>query len=314
MRSERPTVSIVGLLQAAAALTIVFSLVTAINIPHHGVELFSHFRLQYFGASLLFVLVFAALKDPKYSVALLITAILNGYLVVDWYLPVRSEISRDQNLKLMHANVLSRNNQYRKLLDLVTEEDPDIVFLQEINNDWISGIASLTSEYPHYYTEPRAGNFGIAVYSKIPFNSVRHVDSPPLGYPTITATVSVGAREITLISSHPTIPLGAKSHSARNEQLDSLAEQVQSADTQVVLLGDFNVSVWDPNFRNLERSTGLLDARPGFGVLPTWPTYMPFAMIPIDHVLVSEGIGVIDMRTASGIGSDHLPLIVTLSL
>jgi len=307
-------VSLVGLLQAAAVLTVVFSLVTAINIPHHGVELFSHFRLQYFVVSILLVLVFAALKDPKFSLALLMIAIFNGVFIVNWYLPVKSESGGGQSLKLMHANVLARNDQYQKLLDLVTEEDPDMVFLQEINNDWLAGITSLISEYPYYYTEPRAGNFGIAVYSKLPFDSVFHVDSPPLGYPTITATMSIGDKDITLISSHPTIPLGKKSHSERNEQLESLAEQIQSADTQVVLLGDFNTSVWDLRYRNLERSTGLLNARRGFGVLPTWPTFMPLAMIPIDHVLVSKSIGVIDMRTGNGIGSDHLPLIVTLSL
>jgi len=307
-------VSLVGLLQVAAALIVIFSLVTAINIPHHGVELFSHFRLQYFVVSVLLVLVFAALKDPKFSLALMMIAIFNGVFIAGWYLPVKSGGGGDQNLKLMHANVLARNDQYQKLLGLIAEEDPDMVFLQEINDDWLAAISSLRSEYPYYYTEPRVGNFGIAVYSKLPFDSVLHVDSPPLGYPTIDATVSMGDKDLTLISSHPTIPLGAKLHSARNEQLESLADRVQGADAPVVLLGDFNASVWDPRYRSLEQSTGLLNTRRGFGVVPTWPTYMPFAMIPIDHVLVSEGIGVIDVRTSKSIGSDHLPLIVALSL
>ena len=314
MRSNGRRISIIGLLQAVAALTVAFSFATALDVPHYSIELFSHFRLQYLVASILLMLIFAVLKQPKYAVALLLAAIFNGNLIVEWYTPPSDENVGGQQLKLVHANVHASSDQYQRLIEFVAEEDPDMIFLQEVTDDWIAGTVSLLQDYPYFYAETRVGNFGIAAFSKIPFDSIRHVDSPPLDHPTIIATVTVGDEELTLISSHPTIPLGQYLYSARNQQLASLAELVQDTDGQLVLLGDFNCSLWDVRYRNLVSSTGLRNVRKGFGVLPTWPTFMPFAMIPIDHMLISEGIAVSDARTGRRIGSDHLPLIATLSL
>jgi endonuclease/exonuclease/phosphatase (EEP) superfamily protein YafD len=189
-----------------------------------------------------------------------------------------------------------------------------MVFLQEITDDWVSGLATLQENYPFSYIQAQSGNFGVAVYSKTQFDSVGHVDSPPLGYPTIIATATVGKQKLTLISSHPTIPLGRKLSSVRNRQFDSVVDLVKAADGKVILLGDFNATMWDTHFRRLIQSAGLSNARQGFGILPTWPTYLPFAMIPIDHFLIPEGIGVTELKNGKSIGSDHLPLIVTLSL
>lgn len=306
--------SIVGLLQAAAVLTIILSLLTAIDISHRNIELLSHFRLQYFVVSLLLTVLFAYTKTPLIASALLLTTILNGVFIVPWYLPGNSEHGGTTRLKLLHANVQSSNDEYQRLFDLVAAEDPDMIFLQEVTMSWASSTKSQLQDYPHAYTQARDGNFGIAAFSKIPFDSIRHVDSPPFGYPTIIATTTFEGQKITFISSHPTIPVGREFNAARNLQLESLTDLVKDADSHVVLLGDLNASVWDTHYRRLVMSTGLSNARQGFGILPTWPTLMPFAMIPIDHVLISDGIGVFNMKTAGGIGSDHLPLIVTLSL
>lgn len=313
MRDKKRRVNIVGLLQAAAFLTILFSLLTGFGIPDHRVELFSHFRLQYFVVSLLLLCSFLFLRSYRYAGALAIVAIFNATLVLPWYFSGTDNLE-GTHLKLIHSNVHSANTDYQRLTDFIAEEQPDIVFLQEVNAEWVAGTQGLLADYPHTYIEAQQGNFGIAAFSRIPFDSITHVDSPPLSHPTIVATITVASKSVTLISTHPTIPVNRQLYQVRNTQFDSVADLVNLAGGNMVLLGDFNASVWDQRFRGLEDATGLKNVRRGFGILPSWPTFLPFAMIPIDHALVSKDIGVVDVRTGKNIGSDHLPLIVTLSL
>lgn len=314
MLTTSNTVSMIGLLQVAAVLTIAFSLLTAVDIPHRTVELLTHFRLQYFAVGLLLAIVFAILRQWPFAASLLLITVVNGSFLLPWYLPDDHKAHGTEQLKLFHANVYSGNRRYARLLESVANEDPDIIFLQEVTADWVTQTHSLQTDYPFVYAEPRSGNFGIAVYSRVPFDSITHIDSPPLGYPTIITRMTRGGKPLTLISSHPTIPLGSALYDARNEHMESLAELVAAQTGDVILSGDFNASIWGPRYRKLVESSQLRDTRKGFGVLPTWPTFLPIAMIPIDHVLVSDGITVLDMKTGRRTGSDHLPLVVTLSL
>lgn len=311
MRGKRGSVNIIGLMRAVAVLTVIISLLTGFDIPQHDIELFSHFRLQYFVVSVFLLAVFTFLRHYIYIGSLAIAAIFNATFVLPWYFAEPVAVVGEP-LKLIHANVYSSNAEYERLIDLVAAESPDMLFLQEVTPEWIAGTTSLLQDYSYAYAEPRFDNFGIAAFSKIPFDSIQHIDSPPLGYPTILATITINREQLTIISSHPTIPLGQDLHDARNEQLQSIADLLKQVNGETVLLGDFNLSVWDAHLRQLEASTGLRNVREGFGILPSWPTFLPFAMIPIDHALVSQGISVTDVRTGPTIGSDHLPLIVTL--
>jgi endonuclease/exonuclease/phosphatase family metal-dependent hydrolase len=56
------------------------------------------------------------------------------------------------------------------------------------------------------------------------------------------------------------------------------------------------------------------DARRPYGALGTWPTWLAFGQIPIDHCIVEPGLDVAGVRRGPPVGSDHYPLEITLGL
>ena len=89
------------------------------------------------------------------------------------------------------------------------------------------------------------------------------------------------------------------------------------AGAPLVLLGDFNATPRNAAYRILARR--LKDARrlaPAVRRTPTFPSTFP--VLAIDHVFVSEAVGVVAVRTPldplTRLASDHLPRVVDLSL
>ncbi|MEL7187840.1 MAG: endonuclease/exonuclease/phosphatase family protein [Pseudomonadota bacterium] len=310
----RDPVTVLSLVRAAAFLLVVCSLLACFRMPHWSLELLQHFRFQYLWAGVVLLLVAAYLRDYWSVGGLLAITALNGWLVLAWFTGTEQTPVAGTSVKIVHANVLSSNSEHHALIAFVKAEQPDVIFLQEVSPQWEAGLGELLNEWPHAYVESRPGNFGIAAYSKHPFDSIRHVDSPPLGYPTLIAALTIEQERVNLISTHPTIPLGASLSAARNQQMVSVAELAGSSAGPTIVSGDFNATVWDWRLSDFENASGLKNARRGFGVLPTWPARALGLRIPIDHVFVSDDIQVLKLETGPNIGSDHLPLVVTVSL
>lgn len=305
---------LVGLLRAGAVATLACSLLAFVPADHFAVQLFTHFRLQYLAAALLLVLLFAALRDRNYALVALAALLANAGVVAPWYDGGARAAVGDIRVKVLLANVLSSNAGHDRLFELVAAERPDVLLLLEVSPRWEAALASLESGYPHRVVEAREGNFGIALLSRLPLTSSAVVGTEPLGLPTIVATLAASGKRLAVVATHPMIPLGAANYEARNLQLGILADLFGNMNGPRLLAGDLNASLWDRHYRLLEKRTMLRNVREGKGILPTWPTFLPVAMIPIDHVLVSREVGVEDVRTGPRIGSDHLPLLVTLTL
>ena len=122
------------------------------------------------------------------------------------------------------------------------------------------------------------------------------------------------ARKLHILVTHPYPPVSGNTARLRNEQLAALGERVRALNGRTILAGDFNAAPYSPHFRDLLGAASLRDAARGFGLRGTWPAQLPGLRIRIDHVLATESVVAIDHRIGPDVGSDHLSVVVDLSL
>lgn len=228
------------------------------------------------------------------------------------------------NLRILSANVLFDNATPARFSD-VAKLAPDIIITQEAKYEWPEMLAAL-ADYP-YLVGPEISKWnGNLVLSRYPLRARLVEDMPPSGEELgggqavrVEADLPGRALPLVIYAIHAPTPRTFEGWKARNRYLEVLAERIASepGGTPVILAGDWNTPVWSPAYSStlsragLEASERLL-----------WPSATRiFASVaginigtPIDHIAVSEGIGVADFFAGPGFGSDHLPVVADLKL
>jgi endonuclease/exonuclease/phosphatase (EEP) superfamily protein YafD len=257
-----------------------------------------------------------SLRSKTFIAAGLILTIVNAYPVSLYYRkPAIEAPGRNQPLKLMLANVMVGNTRYADLLSLVEAEKPDVLVLQEYTPEWQRNTAVLQTEFPYNLGVAKQGGAGIALFSRFPTKDIHVVDFDASAHDGILAVIDVNGAAVTLLTIHPLTPMRNDKFASRNYELQESARILRQQSKPKIMIGDLNTSIWSPYFRDLTRDAGMRDARLGYGALGSWPSPLPaFLRLPIDNCLVSEDICVEDLRLGPQIGSDHLPLIVELTV
>ncbi len=148
------------------------------------------------------------------------------------------------------------------------------------------------------------GEWGIALLSKVPVTdvSVIHLDQlrrDPARRAVISCTTVLGGRQVTVFGTH----MSHITHGSR-AQYNLLSARLPHPDHAAVLAGDMNM--WGPPVNSFfpawrRAVTGR-----------TWPSHRPHSQL--DHVLITPPLSVVDARVADRSGSDHRPVVVTLTL
>ena len=282
----------------------------------------SHFRVQYYLVSCVFLIFFILMRSWRWAVAGILPVALNGFMVFFWFVPpadAQAVTEAKPNLRILIANVEKWNQEHAGLISMIREVKADIVVLPETDFEWAKALAQLRGAYAYQVSRPRADCLGMTVFSKFPVYP--DAPMPPFRRNGIDEVYVHGmkvlgpAENFYLIAAHPMSPVNEDRFRARNFGLDQIAELAEGRRGTVIVAGDINTTMWSPYYWKLMRRTGLKNARKGFGILQSWPAFlMEWMRLPLDHCLVSPGIKVHRIRTGRPNGSDHLPVIVDLEM
>jgi endonuclease/exonuclease/phosphatase (EEP) superfamily protein YafD len=310
----------VGLVELVIVILFLLSLAGYWSFLGWAADLPSHFKLQYAMILLPCLIIVIVHKKPQWILIALLGLGMNlGELLPD-YLPSEPPVELSEQpkvigrFKLMQMNVHTESQTYAEARDAIHKLNPDVISLNEVSETWLQNLRPVLQQYPYRVENARDDNFGIALYSKLPFAKSKIHWFVTGGVPSALGALTFNKQVVTILSTHPLPPLIPGYFNERNEQLMAIAQKRMSLGAHLVVVGDLNATPYSPTFKEFSEASGLRDSRRGFGYQASWPSFFPPLWIPIDHILVSDFINVRHREIGPAFGSDHLPVMAELEV
>ncbi len=218
------------------------------------------------------------------------------------------------HLRLMVANIQMDNHQSDRFIAAIRAADPDVICLLETDAWWLRQLNGITHDYPYTVQQPQSNFYGMAVYSRFPLQHTRVSYLVEEDIPSITSIIELpSGAHIDLYCVHPQPPVPMIDTDERDAELLLIGKQVRQSGRPSIVCGDLNDVAGSTVNRLFQKMSGLLDPRIGRGLYNTHPTYLPIARAPVDHVFHSQELRLIQLERLPPVGSDHFPILVTLS-
>lgn len=137
-------------------------------------------------------------------------------------------------------NVHTTNPEKHLLLESVQKNEPDLLLLMEVDAAWMAELKPLRETYPYVITRPRSDNFGIALFSKHPFEQGEVMFWGEEDVPSVLANLYIKGRVVCFIGTHPVPPISSEAVQGRDGQLQEIFDYIKQLPehVHVVLAGD----------------------------------------------------------------------------
>lgn len=211
----------------------------------------------------------------------------------------------DADLTILHFNVKENNKKIQTVAEAALASGATIVSLQELRPDSFRIVDSLMrNTYPYQYSELDFPGFGMALYSRIPLTDTQTLAQE--NFPLLFTKVQVKGQTIYILAGTSSTPTNDKDFKKQAAEFAFMAQQVQSLQGPVFLMGDMNAVPWSEHIKGLLDRTQLKDSRKDLSA--TYPAQSPM-QIPIDYIFHSDQIRCVQFTTVGGTSSNHLGLM-----
>ena len=286
---------------------------------HPAFDSLGHFRIQLAALTALFGLLTMLIGGMLGGAALLVT----GALVLWTTLTPVSRVASATAIaptgavyRLLQSNVRFDNRTPDEFIRLVARTRPDVMTLQEIPLIWQQKLESVRHLYPYQLVCPAIDRVGpSAIISRRPF--VEGSVGQCLKDSNIAVqAISFGGQPVMVASLHLHWPWPKRQPEELADILPALS-QLKTTGGDTLMAGDLNAATWSHTARTIADVTATDQLHyAGGSWLPlelpsTWTKYIG---LPIDNVFFNAGIELLSATRQSGIGSDHLPILIEFSI
>ncbi|MGE5656272.1 MAG: endonuclease/exonuclease/phosphatase family protein [Actinomycetota bacterium] len=289
----------------------------------------------------LFMVPFIALGSGKQHRWFFISSSIACFLILGWvHLKYWSPQAISANNFPQSLKILTLNSSWNKttpasLIALIEEQQPELVFLQEITAiHYNQAFPKLKTLYPY-----QAGAPGLALLSKYPilFNEIIHL----AGHREFQerAILQINQQRVVVYNMQATAPwirfhkiipgmkfkLPVYEYGDRTAEIQDLLKRIQQETEPAIVVGDFNMNDQAQDYSVL--AAVLQDAfqQSGRGFGFTWPHGWPlnflikrshwqlnYPLFRLDYIWYSQQWRSKSTEVVSPTGSDHLPVVTEL--
>ncbi len=208
-------------------------------------------------------------------------------------------------ISVASANVYTHNPRRAEAIAAAERVDADLLCLVEVEES----DESAGRKDPRWPHQVWAGMGGMALLSARPL--LAHRVWPQEFSAWIEATIDIDGAEVRVLAVHTTSPTKPRRERDRGAELNRIAAWVRKETGPIIVLGDFNLTVGDPAWRDLHAGSAL--RRPVGREPATWPSPAVGLGITIDHIL-ARGLALGTPLPIWLPGSDHRGLITRVAL
>ena len=227
-------------------------------------------------------------------------------------------VSGRHNLVVGTYNVLYTNDQIDEAAGYFKSMNTDILAMQEARPDFVETARKIMG-YDYKAVSDcdcSAGDTEVAIVSRYPLTNAKTIiEHQNGGVLRAEATLDDG-KKVAVYAVHIPPPYSSEWYNLRNDFTETLTNAVNQDELDVVMLGDFNTTIFSPSMRGLISGAEDKVANTSENSWPecSWFGYGLPTCVRIDHIYVSNNFEIDSRYIGDGFGSDHRPVIAELQI
>jgi len=317
--NSTPMQLLTALLTLIAWLLVIATAASWLANYHWVFDTVANLRIQGLLVITILLIVTLLLRQWHLTVASTALLLINLSMLNFGDLDSRATRSPVNPIRIVTTNVYARNSHHDAIIEELRQLDADVMVVIELTPPLARRLeAAFGRSHPHIsFEDSEFDNFGIGLLSRKPIDAIE-----VLRWEGSTISLQAIIGQYRLIATHPVPPIGTPHFNRRNQQLTQLAEHIRPAPDNLanaprpqrtILLGDLNLTPWNPHFTNLVARSGLRRTGPCWDFRPTWYGRPGFLFgLKIDHVLISDDLVGTKYAIGDEHGSDHRSVTVTI--